>query len=478
MSMNSEIKEFRNAIGPFLDIWKSIDVRVICIRLDKEWINLGTTIILKSEDTQEITSTEQLTKTEDFMALNGILSIKEIDHLLENLSNGVLVMNNFEIYYGRKKETEIRPTTHLRFQTQYRTRHLSFPNIDFTSYLLLGTGETIGVLMQNRKFEDLDWRLRALDTPYDGLDELAKSFLFHPLAKDRSLSFIWVLAPLNMRFRDDYKISKGKLEISVNAFGWRRMKETKICTIQYLLNGNTYRGYHYFNHSEWSMKEKLHVLEYKLPIEKCRKGRIFLIVKNVMIDELTFNNPKVFLQNERSLIHGHFDEGLTTLKKYLNGQGKEPARDFEIGVGWLLYLCGFNTISYGLSSQLQGEIDIVAFSSSHNYLMCVECTLERPDVKDKLSKLSLKSKKLENRLALDNYRILRLIFTRLKEDEIPISEKEKAEKEGIIIVSEREIEELIEISTGPEPLAKSISYLVTLTPRTASPSRYFKKLQK
>ena len=478
MSLHTEIEKFRNVIGPFLDIWRSIDVRVICIRLDNEWINLGTTIILRSESYQEIKSFERLTKTEDFMALKAILGINEIDRVLENLSNGILVINNVEIYYGRKQETEIRPRIHLHFDTQHRAQRLSFPNIDFTSYLLFGTGETIDILMEDRKFEDLDWRLRTLDTPYDGLDELAKSFLFRPLDRNRSLSFVWFLAPLNIRFSQGCKISRGKLEICVEAFGWSQIEKTKISTIQYLLNGNVYRSYRCFDDSEWSMREKSRVLEYKLAMEKCPKARVFLIVKNIAIDAMTFSNPAVSLQNERSLIHGHFDQELATLKKYLNGRGKEPAWDFEIGVSWLLHLCGFNIISYGLSRELQSEIDIVAFSPANNYLICVECTLERPDVKEKLSKLSLKSKKLENQLTCYDYRILPLIITPLEGDKIPISEKEKAEKEGIIIVSQGEIQELIEISTGPEPLPKAINYLVTLIPRPVSPSRYFKKLRK
>ena len=477
MSLHTEIEKFRNAVGPFLDIWKSIDVRVICIRLDNEWINLGTTIILRSESCQEIKRFEGLTKTEDFMALEAILGINEIDRVLENLSNGMLIINNTEIYHGRKQETGIRPGIHLHFDTQYRAQRLSFPNIDFTAYLLLGTGETICILMQDRKFEDLDWRLRTLDTPYDGLDDLAKSFLFHPLGRNRSVSFVWVLAPLNIRFSQGCKISKGKLEICVEAFGWSQIEKTKISTIQYLLNGNVSRSYRYFDDSEWTMREKSRILEYELAMEKCRKARVFLSVKNIAIDAMTFTNPAVSLQNERSLIHGHFDPELVALKKYLNARGKDPARDFEIGVSWLLHLCGFNIISYGLSPELQSEIDIVAFSPANNYLICIECTSERPDVKDKLSKLSLKFKKLENQLTTYDYKILPLIFTPLEGDKIPISEKEKAEKEGIIIVSQAEIQELIEISTGPEPLAKAINYLVTLIPRPVSPSRYSKKLR-
>lgn len=476
--MRTEIEKFKTAIRPFIDIWSLIDVRVICIRLIDKWINLGTTIILRSEAYHEINSLEQLPKTEDIMVLNVLLGTNEIDRVLENLSSGILGINNIEIYYGRKQEKEIRPGIHLHFSTQYRNQRLSFPNIDFTTYLLSGTGDTVNELIEYEKLKDLEWKLRAFDAPYDSLDDLAKTFLFHPLDGSRC-SYIWVVAPVNARFNHECKIYNNKLQIYLEAFGWPKTEKPEVRCIQHSGNGHISRSSYKLD-AKWTSKDKYHILRSELDAKNCREVQLFLILRNVAIEKLTLCNPEIFLRNERVLIHDSFDKGLKSLRKYLNGQGKDVARDFERGVVWLLHLCGFSIISYGFSQGLQNEIDVVAFPPMNmKYIVCIECTIGRPDVKEKLSKLSLRCKELETILKSYNRRILPLIFTSLKSDKIPISEVEKAEKEGVIIVFQERIQELIELSMEPEPLSKVIDYLTPLIPkRVGHLDRFVKRTQK
>jgi len=78
------------AIKPYIDRWKSIDIRAVCFIAYNKWINLGTRIVLSEKATKDIKNIDFLPEFPRFMAFHEVLDISNFHEILEQLNNGVL----------------------------------------------------------------------------------------------------------------------------------------------------------------------------------------------------------------------------------------------------------------------------------------------------------------------------------------------------------------------------------------------------
>jgi len=456
--MNREVEKFKSKIQPFLEGWKSIEVRIISTFLFDRWINLATEFLLRSESPEEISLFRKIPEIENFRILNAVFPIGNLDNLLLNLNEkGILSIDGNGIFYGRKEKDEFKPQITWSFDAFERKRS----GVDFYAFELYEYGESVRNFLEYKKLEEFKDGLKKSKHPYAGIDDLIREF-FHSeihLSHDTSTT-LKLIAPIRVNFSGNCKIQKNQLCISIQSFGWEEMEEVSLNLIQYLKKGNPARQSYEIQKAEW-IKEGNHLLfEKKFNLnDQCREIKVFLIFKGESVDEQNIFNPGSFLDNPRIIIHSYFDKELTLLKKYLTGQGKNSSSDFEIGVSWLLNLCGFITTSYGLAKQIQNEIDIVASLPGSNKIIAVECTTESIDIHDKLSRLSVRSKKLEGCLNSHSQKVIPLVFTCLDEDKIPDSEKDKAKKDKIGIISAEKIEKLLNISLEANPGLEVLGYL-------------------
>jgi len=92
-----------------------------------------------------------------------------------------------------------------------------------------------------------------------------------------------------------------------------------------------------------------------------------------------------------SLVHEQFDPGFCQLRLLLFGtgeRGQKDSRQFEVGVAWLLHLCGCAAMHLGMKegkTDLLGSPDIVARTPNDDVIVG-ECSLKSP-APDKLAKL-------------------------------------------------------------------------------------------
>jgi hypothetical protein len=100
-----------------------------------------------------------------------------------------------------------------------------------------------------------------------------------------------------------------------------------------------------------------------------------------------------------SLVHEQFDSGFRQLQILLFGSpadgGQKDSRQFEVGVAWLLHLCGCAAMHLGLKAgknDLQGSPDVVARTPGGD-LLVGECSLKGP-APDKLGKLVERAKSI------------------------------------------------------------------------------------
>jgi len=292
----------------------------------------------------------------------------------------------------------------------------------------------------------LDWQLRSLEFPYDGLDDLLISFLEVPKpswGRVIESSLVEVIAPIRLRLGDGCKLYKGKLDIYVEAVSYEKLDDITIGLIE-IGNNSQRRSSHVLTKTDCKKVENRFIIHKKMSVDEAYSVIVFLRFRDNALDMRVIVDPSLLLKNPRILAYSHFDENLNVLKDYLEGKGKGPLKEFEIGVDLLLHFCGFNVGYYGQIKRIQEEIDLVAFVPTSNHIIAVECTTKDLDVNEKLSKFSRRVKELQERLV--KFSTIPLIFTALERAKISKSDLKKAKDERIGVVAAEEVQRLLEMA--------------------------------
>jgi hypothetical protein len=417
-----------------------------------------------------------------FSVFHEIRDIKELDSLLFQIENGILMLTGKEIHLGKiiNDNVVVQPS-----RTWFYTNRKSgrWPSVDFEfPTIVLGRGgESIHNLLHNHAEaigqEELDWQLRSLGFPYDGLDDLFVSFLgFSKPSWGRvtESASVEIIAPIRIRLGDNCKLYQSKLDTYVETSGYEKLDEISIGLIE--LSGNTpmRRSSNALAKTDWKRVEDRQIGHKEVRVDNASSVVIFLRFRGNTLAMRRVNDPFALVKNPRIQAYNFFDEDLNKLKNYLRGKGKDPSEDFEIGVGLLLHFFGFNVAPYGRVKAINEEIDLIAFVPPSNYIIAVECTTKDLDVNQKLSKFSRRVKELQERLA--EFSIIPLIFTTLERGKISASDLSKANEDGIGVVSAEEIQELIEMTSQQRQPNEILVYFQNLLPKDLEKS-IFKRAQ-
>lgn len=474
----TELEKFKTAIQPYYDGWKSIDVRSVCILAYKKWVNLGTRLILSEKTVKSPPQGELPNMLSSFIAFHEIRDIKELDSLLSQIENGILMVNGKEIHFGKiiNDNVVVQPLG-VWFNTNRKSSRRPSVDFEFPIIALGRRGESIHNLLHNHAEaigqEELDWQLRSLGLPYDGLDDMFISFLGFSKPSWGHVTdsaSVEIIAPIRIRLGDDCKLYQSKLDIYVEAVGYEKLDEISIGLIE--LSGNTpiRRSSSALAKTDWKRVEDRQIGHIEVSVDNASSVVIFLRFRGNTLDMRRVNDPFALVKNPRIQAYTFFDEDLNKLKNYLRGKGKDPSEDFEIGVGLLLHFFGFNVAPYGRVKAINEEIDIIAFVPPSNHIIAVECTIKDLDVNEKLSKFSRRVKELQERLV--EFSIIPLIFTALERAKISESDLKKANDERIGVVAAEGIQELIEMTRQQRQPDEILIYFQNLLPEDSESSLF------
>ena len=143
--------------------------------------------------------------------------------------------------------------------------------------------------------------------------------------------------------------------------------------------------------------------------------------------------------NPRLLAHLAFDDDGMKLRRHLFPDSPKNATGFEIAVAWLLHLCGFEVVSYGIhQAKLDDEIDILAFVPLTKAMMAVECKASEL----KTDKLVLFANRYDSlKQVLPDYELVAAAVTSL--DHATEPERQAARSLSISILTKVELEEML-----------------------------------
>lgn len=148
-------------------------------------------------------------------------------------------------------------------------------------------------------------------------------------------------------------------------------------------------------------------------------------------------------QNPRRAALEEFDDKLTVLRDFLLEELKprREARNFEIGVTWLLWMLGFNAVHVGAAPRLSDAADLLA-TTPRGHMLLVECTTGQLKADSKLAKLVERAHTIRRRLdASGNHhiRLLPVIATSLSREEVK-ADLDQAQQLGVIVATKEDLQ--------------------------------------
>lgn len=289
---------------------------------------------------------------------------------------------------------------------------------------------------------DLDWEIKASDTPYDGLQEL---MLAHGLGSLSGPTNNVEVVAFNVLYVDSQKsvVDGEKAHIHIRAgkgintdnvkIGYRVNSKGEIVTRASIPHGEI----------KWSKESSGLHGEVAVDVPPAAVVNAVVNYCGIAQNHFWFGDPNAF-QNPRRAVYEAFDPSLASLKELLsNVKGKGDARQFESVIAWLLWMLGFG-VNHLNTPNMSEAVDLIAATPSGNYGV-VECTTGLLNANNKLSKLHDRAEAVRRSLTASNYSLLKvlpvIVTTKLKDEIKP--DLEQAGRLGIFIITRDDFDSFI-----------------------------------
>jgi hypothetical protein len=201
-----------------------------------------------------------------------------------------------------------------------------------------------------------------------------------------------------------------------------------------------------------------------------------LFYKKVQVDyhEVNRKGPSIQKPNWFEAVLKRIDPCYKVLEIWTQGQGTDPATDFERSVAILLCVCGLNTIHVGGSYEKATEkerresfpnpetsVDVLAWSSNNEYLYLCQCSLNG---------VATFAKELVNSILM-NYepipKIYPVVITNIQYMSLMNDELDDAKSKGVGIVAAESLQNLISLIRDNDIITNHEiqSYLTSVPPK-------------
>ena len=164
------IDEFKRNIESYKNQWRTLDIRAVAVRSEKNFKNIATTIRLLPDPHDKIHIQSNLPNLESLKVIHEVWSVEKLDDLFDSLANGILKLRDLEVHY---KKADGSPDFSPSFsKNQKGERYFSSPK-NWTYYSVVSGGERFNL------DRGINEKLKGLDAPYHELQELLlDSYIF------------------------------------------------------------------------------------------------------------------------------------------------------------------------------------------------------------------------------------------------------------------------------------------------------------
>jgi hypothetical protein len=319
---------------------------------------------------------------------------------------------------------------------------------------------------------DLDWELKAAETPYDSLTDLLLEFRLGPHRADATRLEIIADTVAFVHSSSRVKASKASIVLRVA----KGLDPNRVTLGYRLLDGHrvVVRGRENGSKFHWHEREGLLHGELTLDASKAPVVHTIANYAEIAQHQCWLSDPSRLPNAHRTAFEA-FDDQLALLREaFDNAEGRSyQARDMEAAVAWLLWIHGFQVAHLGGTQKIQVPgPDILAITPHNGDIAIIECTTKHLGSDKKLPDLVANAEKLRRKLdgADQSHRkLLKVLVTTLRADDTA-AEREQAARLGVLVVTREDIDDVINRSIA-FPNAEKI-YAEAFEAARAAQSKY------
>lgn len=286
---------------------------------------------------------------------------------------------------------------------------------------------------------DVDWELATGALPYDSLNELLNEFSLGGHMGDFAIveAVAHTVAFVDLNAKVLGHCAEPAIFLPSNA-------NTDKAKINYrvVLHGNVVdRGSLSGNAITWTTEGSRQRGAGNVEIQSGAVVQCFAIYGDHLHHKGWIGDPSLF-QNSKRAAFEEFDPNQVVMRDFLfeSQRARKDARDFEVGVAWLLWMLGFSVVHAGATSRTSDAADILATTPA-GHTAIVECTVGHLKADSKLSKLVERSNTIRRRLndsGNSHLKVLPVIVTALSRDEVK-ADLDQARVLGVAVVTKEDL---------------------------------------
>lgn len=466
----NDVEQFLSSIRQGIELWRSIEVRILAARIDNEWHNLITAVFLH-QDPGTVPRLNNLPLLSDVACWQSIFQVESLDELIMSISKGQFSIQNERVHYLQgvgNTSKEPTPYGHWNYFFSPISASRGDSLLQWSTHQLTSTGDTINnhLQMLQSKYFKINNDLRALEHPVDGLDGLASLILEEPSSQllNHSCSAM-IHAPIRARLKaEECNLESGRLHFQIEANCKAVMDRCSVGYVSGSLSPHFLSGTIAISRNGWEKIDGGWIFTGDHDIANSKDLTLLLRVVGFSVQSVKIVDYSTIAENPRVASYSVFDPGLDIFKSWLSADDQLDARNFERAIARLLSFLGFQVDILSGDARLGDAVDILAFGHPYSTILSVECTTRSIGAGGKLGKLVDRTKHLK--LSLVNHDVVPVIVTAISKSRLSEAEISEAAKDGIVVLARESLQSLLESLVEGSPLLRTISFIRSNIPST------------
>jgi hypothetical protein len=472
MSNHEQYERFLATISPLRSLWRSIDIRVLTIKVGGQWKNAMTRCFLRDISVRE---TRRLRFTVDHpwvRAFQEVWTIDRVKELTGGFESGLVDLHDVPVsYVDEEHNTEQRNPYSVRFNsTRYNREHNfllpwgAVPSSPWPTFEVSGSGASFHNLLRDlpARENDLDDVLHSYRTPFDGLTGVTEHILGlkpTPRHSERRCQFE-IIAPLAARLNsDESHLRGGKLQVAVR-MGNEYVQSHLHCGYAAQDNEDELLDAGTFDISSAADEEL--ICRATLTIPSARSAVVVLRVGDHPVDRLKVIDHSRPTSNSRVRAYSSFDSELSLLTNALRPRERSDTSQHERAVERVFALAGFQVLPLGPDKRLSDAMDCLAFDPYSDVLLCIECTTGAIDSGGKLGKLHMRATDLAKRLP--NLRVVPVVASGADYETIAAADINQAAQNRIAVLGGEGLIEILKMAEDNSTTPSIADFVLSQVP--------------
>lgn len=313
------------------------------------------------------------------------------------------------------------------------------------------TGKSQSHLLHNSGIpRNVEWQLKASDTPFDSLDQLLAYCGLPQTNMGNRDTALEITADPPALICDRSTLKDGLATIEYHASKHLEPQKLRLGFQLQFDDMNMQRSSVSGHSIEWTQQGDFRIGMHRIESKDVPVVQAYLSYDGIPIHQRSIADSNAQF-NIRHAAHLSVDSDVELLREVLLKRQKNGAAEsFEAATATLLTLLGFSTLSYGIMRGFTDGPDIIAFTPS-NQVLVLECTTEGLNHKDKLTKLHRRTQLVREEFAKADYRDIQVqpvIATLLERDKVQ-AEMDEAARFQIAVLTNESLEAALEQSVSP-----------------------------